>query len=115
MPPKASHGEDVCRLFSEVCAASAVTGVGLLDPSIRTSPERSRPPGRPLKSQVAYAVVIEPPSEWPPIATLRPPLPAALTTTRRSLISVFIPHWRAKGTDESGTLVTWFVTLGLDR
>ena len=53
MPPKASHGDEVCRLLSEVCAWSAVTGVGLLAPSIRTSPDRSRPPGCPLKSQVA--------------------------------------------------------------
>ena len=53
MPPKLSHGEEVCRFASEVLAWSAVTGVGLLVPSISTSPERSRPPGLPLKSQVA--------------------------------------------------------------
>jgi len=53
MPPKASQGDEVCKLFREVCAWSAVTGAVLLEPSINTSPDRSRPPGRPLKSQVA--------------------------------------------------------------
>ncbi len=53
MPPKLSHGDDFCRSLSDFCAWSALTGVGLLAPSIRTRPERSRPPVLPLKSQVA--------------------------------------------------------------
>ena len=53
MPPKLSQGDEVCRLLSDIVACSGVTGVGLLAPSIRTSPERSRPPGLPLKSHVA--------------------------------------------------------------
>ena len=61
------------------CASSAV-GSGLVvelfapAPSMNTSPERSFAPGFPLKSQVAYAVVIDPPSEWPPTTTLPPSL-----------------------------------------
>ena len=47
------------------------------------------------------------------MATFRPLRSAALTTTRRSLISVFMPHCLANGTAESGIAVMWWVTLGL--
>ena len=70
---------------------------------MNTSPERPLAPGLPLKSQLAYAVVIEPPSECPPRTTLRPCLPAALTTLRTSWTATFIPHSRANGTELSGT------------
>ncbi len=53
-------------------------------PSMKTRPESPFAPGFPLKSQVAYAVVIEPPSEWPPITTVFARFFAALTTLRVS-------------------------------
>src|SRR6266511_2359132 len=72
MPPNVSQGEPACSPCSGRFAWSVLTGVGLLTPSMNTRPERSLAPGFPLKSQVAYAVVIEPPSEWPPRTTLPP-------------------------------------------
>ena len=63
---EASHGEPAFRASSDACASSADTGVGLDPPSMKTRPSRSAAPARPSKSQVAYAVVIEPPSECPP-------------------------------------------------
>ena len=63
MPPNVSHGVEVDSVCSDARAASGVTGAGLLPPSMYTRPHRSLAPDLPWKSQVAYAVVIEPPSE----------------------------------------------------
>ena len=78
---------------------------------MKTRPESPLTPGLPLKSHVAYAVVIEPPSEWPPTTTWRPFSFASRTTFRRSWISVFIPHCFAYWTSESGTGCTWCVMV----
>ena len=92
MPPNVSHGPPALRSASSWVASSAVGDSGLLPPSMYTSPDRPRAPGLPLKSQVAYAVVIVPPSEWPPTTTLPPRCFASLTTRCRSSISVRMPH-----------------------
>ena len=103
MPPNASHGLPDCRLCRLAVAASAVGGVLPLPPSRSAIPERPLAPGLPAKSQVAYAVVIEAPSEWPPRTTFPPRLRATLTTRRMSSTATRMPHDRAKGTLASGT------------
>src|SRR3954447_26986457 len=104
-PPKLSHGEPFVRSASRWVASSLLIGVGLLPPSMNTSPARPFAPGLPRKSQVAYADVIEPPKEWPPTTTLPPSFFARRTTRRRSWISVFIPHCFANSTLVSG--INW--------
>src|SRR4051812_34174097 len=64
MPPNESHGEDPWLRSSRDCWASVlVTASGVEPPSMKTRPDSPLAPGLPLKSHVAYAVVIEPPSE----------------------------------------------------
>jgi hypothetical protein len=63
IPPKASQGELVSSAASLWRASSGVMGVGLLPPSMYTSPDSPFAPGVPPKSHLAYAVVIEPPRE----------------------------------------------------
>jgi hypothetical protein len=82
---------------------------------MKTSPDSPLAPGLPPKSQVAYADVIEPPSECPPTATLPPSARARLTTRLRSWISVFIPHWRANATCSVGIDLKCVVMLGSVR
>src|SRR3954454_17429440 len=79
-PPKLSHGEPFIRSPSRRVASSLLIGVGPLPPSMKTSPANPFAPGFPWQSQVAYAVVIDPPSEWPPTTTLPPSLSARRTT-----------------------------------
>ncbi len=62
---------------------------------MKTRPERPFAPALPWKSQVAYAVVIEPPSEWPPMTTVRPCFFARLTTLRVSWTATFMPQFLA--------------------
>jgi hypothetical protein len=112
MPPKLSHGEAPCRVCSACLACAELTGFGPLPPSMYTRPERSLTPGRPSKSHVAYAVVIDPPSEWPPRTTRRPSFPAAVTTRCRSSISTRIPHRRANATSASGMSWKWVAIAG---
>ena len=70
IPPKVSQGDGASsKSFSACSAASRLIGVGLLPPSMNTRPESPRAPGLPPKFQVAYAEVIEPPSECPPTTT----------------------------------------------
>src|SRR5215212_10804030 len=63
MPPNASQGEPASRSDRRLRASLVEIGVGLLPPSMNTSPARPAAPGLPPKSQVAYALVIVPPSE----------------------------------------------------
>jgi hypothetical protein len=63
IPPKLSHGEPFCSASRDWVACSGVTGVGPLPPSMKTRPSSRRRRPSPSKSQVAYAVVIEPPRE----------------------------------------------------
>ncbi len=78
-------------------------------------PARSSAPGWPLKSQVAYAVTTDPPSEWPPSTTLPPSFFAASITVCTSPTATFMPHWVANPTDESGIIWKCFGTLGFLR
>ena len=102
IPPNESHGEPFWSACSCMFAWSGLAGVGLLPPSMNTRPERSFAPGFPLKSHVAYAVVMDPPSEWPPRTTLPPCFLADSTTRRMSWISTFMPQSRAYATSLSG-------------
>ena len=103
MPPNASHGPSASMSCSDWFACSGVTGVGPLPPSMNTSPASPLAPGLPLKSQVAYAVVIEPPSEWPPTTTFPPSLFAWRTTRSRSSTATRIPHRSGNETSASAT------------
>ena len=59
------------RVANAAVASSGVMGTGLLPPSMKTRPRSFAAPAFRWKSQVAYAVVIEPPSECPPTTTCR--------------------------------------------
>src|SRR3954471_8216482 len=63
MPPTDSPGDPPLRSASDLFASSALIGVGLLPPSMNTSPASPCAPGLPPKFHVAYAEAIEPPSE----------------------------------------------------
>ena len=80
-----------------LCRRSATAGLPPLAPapSMKTRPARPFAPGLPWKSQVAYAVVIEPPSEWPPMTTVRPCFFAFLTTFLVSWTATFMPQFLA--------------------
>ena len=111
-PTRSLNGEPVCER-GELLARLRGVERGARDepPSMNTSPSRSRAPARPPKSQLAYAVAIVPPSEWPPSTTLRPPRRAARTTCRRSPTATRIPHSRAGAVSASDGGVKCSATL----